>query len=72
MKHARITGTGGYLPQKILTNADLAKMVDTSDEWIRARTGIRERHVAAQGETSCDLAEAASRRAMEAAGIKAA
>ena len=72
MKHARITGTGGYLPQKILTNADLAKMVDTSDEWIRARTGIRERHIAAQGETSCDLAEAAARRAIEAAGIKAA
>lgn len=68
MSYARITGTGGYLPEKVLTNADLEKMVDTSDEWIRSRTGIEERHVAADGETTSDLAEKAARLAMEAAG----
>ncbi len=69
MSYARITGTGSYLPEKILTNADLEKMVDTSDEWIRARTGIEERHVAADGEFTSDLAEQAARNAMDAAGI---
>jgi 3-oxoacyl-[acyl-carrier-protein] synthase-3 len=69
--YARIAGTGSYLPEKILTNADLAKMVDTSDEWIRTRTGISQRHVAADGETTTDLAEHASRRALEAAGVSA-
>ncbi|MCB1865935.1 MAG: ketoacyl-ACP synthase III [Chromatiales bacterium] len=68
--YSRILGTGGYLPERVLTNADLEKMVETSDEWIQERTGIRERHVAADGETTCDLAEHASRRAIEAAGIK--
>ncbi len=71
MNRSRITGTGGYLPQKILSNADLEKMVDTSDEWIISRTGIRERHIAAEGETTCDLAEQAARRAIAAAGIDA-
>jgi 3-oxoacyl-[acyl-carrier-protein] synthase-3 len=66
--YARITGTGGYLPEQIVTNADLEDLVDTSDEWIRERTGIIKRHVAASGETTCDLAEHASRQAMEAAG----
>ena len=70
--HARIAGTGSYLPEKVLTNADLARTVDTSDDWIVARTGIRERHVAAEGETTSDLAYHASIRAMEAAGITAA
>ncbi len=70
MSYARITGTGAYLPEKVLTNADLERMVETSDAWIRERTGIRERHVAADGETTCDLAEAAARRALEAAGIE--
>lgn len=65
--YARITGTGGYLPEKILTNQDLERMVDTSSEWIIDRTGIKERHVAAKGETTCDLAAVAARRAMEAA-----
>ncbi|MCP4408352.1 MAG: ketoacyl-ACP synthase III [Gammaproteobacteria bacterium] len=65
--YARITGTGGYLPEKILTNQDLERMVDTSSEWIIDRTGIKERHVAAKGETTCDLAVIAARRAMEAA-----
>ena len=68
MIYARITGTGGYLPEKVLTNHDLEKLVDTSDEWIRARTGIAQRHIAADGETTCDLAEIATRRALEAAG----
>ncbi|MEJ7808319.1 MAG: beta-ketoacyl-ACP synthase III [Telluria sp.] len=66
---ARIAGTGSYLPEKVLTNDDLSKFVDTSDEWITARTGIRERHVAAEGETTCDLAYHASVRALEAAGV---
>ena len=69
--YARIAGTGSYLPEKVLTNDDLAKLVDTSDEWIAARTGIRERHVAAEGETTSDLAYHASLRAMEAAGVSA-
>ncbi|MBA3486948.1 MAG: ketoacyl-ACP synthase III [Lysobacter sp.] len=68
---SRIAGTGSYLPDKVLTNADLAQLVDTSDEWIVARTGIRERHVAAEGETTSDLAYHASVRAMEAAGVSA-
>lgn len=67
--YSRIIGTGSYLPTKILTNADLEKMVDTSDQWITERTGIRERHIAAEGETTCDLAETAARRAVEAANI---
>ena len=56
MAFARIAGTGSYLPEKVLTNSDLAKLVETSDEWIASRTGIRERHVAAEGETTGDLA----------------
>ncbi|MDX9741896.1 MAG: beta-ketoacyl-ACP synthase III [Gammaproteobacteria bacterium] len=69
--YARIAGTGSYLPEKTLSNGDLEKLVDTSDEWIRDRTGIRVRHIAADGETTCDLAEAAARRAIEAANIAA-
>ncbi|TWI03485.1 3-oxoacyl-[acyl-carrier-protein] synthase-3 [Luteimonas cucumeris] len=69
--YARIAGTGSYLPEKVLTNDDLAKMVDTSDEWIVSRSGIRERHIAADGETTCDLAYHAAVRAMEAAGVSA-
>jgi len=65
---ARITGTGRYLPEKVLTNADLEAMVETSDEWIRERTGIRQRHIVADGEATCDLAERAARSALEAAG----
>ena len=70
--YARIAGTGSYLPEKVLTNDDLAKMVDTSDEWIAARTGIRERHVAAEGQTTSDLGYQAALRALEAAGVAAA
>jgi 3-oxoacyl-[acyl-carrier-protein] synthase-3 len=69
--YSRIAGTGSYLPEKVLTNDDLAKFVDTSDEWITSRTGIRERHVAAEGETTGDLAYHASVRALEAAGVEA-
>ncbi len=69
MSYARITGTGSYLPEKILTNHDLEKMVDTSDEWIRDRTGISERHIAAEDEFTVDLAEHAARNAIDAAGI---
>ena len=66
---ARIIGTGSYLPSHILTNAELAARVDTSDQWIVERTGIRERHIAAEGEYTSDLAAEAARRAMQAAGI---
>lgn len=69
MKNARIIGTGSHLPEKILTNHDLEKMVETSHDWIVERTGISERRIAADGETTCDLAEQAARRAIEAAGI---
>ena len=69
--YSRIAGTGSYLPEKVLTNDDLAKFVDTSDEWIATRTGIRERHIAAEGETTSDLAFHAATRAMEAAGVSA-
>jgi 3-oxoacyl-[acyl-carrier-protein] synthase-3 len=67
--YSRIAGTGSYLPKKIITNHDLEKMVDTTDEWIRTRTGIERRHIAAEGETTVDLAEHAARRALEAAGL---
>jgi 3-oxoacyl-[acyl-carrier-protein] synthase-3 len=69
--YSRIVGTGSYLPEKVLTNADLEKFVETSDEWIRERTGIRQRHVAAEGQTTSDLAVEAAKRAMEAAGVSA-
>lgn len=72
MTHTRIAGTGSYLPEKVLTNADLEKMVDTTEAWITERTGIHKRHIAAENETTCDLAEMAARRAIEAAGIDAA
>jgi 3-oxoacyl-[acyl-carrier-protein] synthase III len=65
--YSKIAGTGGYLPERIMDNAELEQMVDTSDEWIKSRTGIHKRHIAAENETTCDLAEHASRMAMEAA-----
>ena len=68
--HARIIGTGGYLPPKVLTNHDVARMVDTSDDWIVSRTGIRQRHIASDGQVASDLALEASRKALAAAGIK--
>ena len=68
MTYSKITGTGSYLPEKILTNKDMEKLVDTTDEWIRERTGIRQRHIAAEDETTCDLASHAALRAIEMAG----
>ena len=69
MKYSRIIGTGSYLPERVMTNQELESMVDTSDEWIVTRTGIRERRLAAEGETTRDLAYEASVRAMDAAGV---
>lgn len=71
MTYARITGTGGYLPENVMTNDDIAKFVDTNDQWIRERTGIEQRHIVVDGQTTVDLAEAASRLAIEAADIDA-
>ncbi len=68
-KGARITGIGHYLPEKILTNADFEKIVDTSDEWILTRSGIRERHIAADGEVSSDMAFEAAKMALADAGV---
>ena len=71
MIYSRIAGTGGYLPERIMENTELEQMVDTSDEWIKSRTGIHKRHIAAENETTCDLAEHAARLAMEAASVTA-
>jgi 3-oxoacyl-[acyl-carrier-protein] synthase-3 len=68
---ASILGTGSYLPERIMTNAELEKMVDTNDEWIRTRTGIQERRIAGPSETTSDMAAAAARAALENAGIDA-
>ena len=68
--HARVLGTGSYLPSRVVTNADLEKMIDTNDAWIVERTGIRQRHQAAEGELTSDLAQRAAERALEAAGIE--
>jgi 3-oxoacyl-[acyl-carrier-protein] synthase-3 len=68
-RYATLLGTGGYLPETILTNAKIAETVDTSDEWIVERTGIRERRIAAPHETASSMAEIASRRALDAAGL---
>ncbi len=71
MIYSKITGTGGYLPERIMENSELEQMVDTSDEWITSRTGINKRHIAAEDETTCDLAEHAARNAMQAAAVTA-
>ncbi|MCC6531529.1 MAG: ketoacyl-ACP synthase III [Burkholderiales bacterium] len=71
MTHTRIAGTGSYLPARVLSNEELSRTVDTSDEWIVSRTGIRQRHVAAEGELTSDLALNAARQALQAAGIEA-
>ena len=71
MIYSSITGTGGYLPERIMDNAELEQMVDTSDEWIKSRTGVVKRHIAAEDEMTCDLAEHAARMAMEAASVSA-
>jgi 3-oxoacyl-[acyl-carrier-protein] synthase-3 len=69
LRGATIVGTGMYVPERVLTNADLERMVDTSDEWIRDRTGIRERHIAAADQSASDLAVIAAQRALDAAGL---
>ena len=66
-----VQGCGSYLPARLVTNADLAKQMDTSDEWIQQRTGIRQRHISADGELTSHLALKASQRALEHAGLKA-
>ena len=71
MTYARIAGTGSALPERIVTNAELAAKVETSDEWIAERTGIRQRHIAAEGQTTGDLAYAAATAALQAAGVDA-
>ena len=71
MTYSKIAGTGSYLPKKILSNADLEKMIDTTDEWIFSRTGIRQRHIAAKGEHTSDLALEAAKNAIASAGIAA-
>ncbi|MEJ2520692.1 MAG: ketoacyl-ACP synthase III [Desulfuromonadales bacterium] len=71
MIRARITGTGSYTPEKVLTNVDLEEFIETSDDWIRTRTGICERHVAAEGENTSDLATKAAERALAMAGVAA-
>jgi len=71
MTNSRIAGTGSYLPEKVVTNQDLEKSIETSDEWIQERTGICRRHIAADGETCSDMALAATHRAIEMAGIDA-
>lgn len=70
MMYSKIVGTGSYLPEKVLTNADLELMVDTTDAWIQERTGIKKRHIAAEGETTADLGVIAARRAMKMANKK--
>ncbi len=71
MIYSRITGTGGYLPERVVTNKELEKTVDTTDDWIVDRTGIKQRHIAAEDEYTCDLAEKAAINALEMAGLKA-
>ncbi len=72
MKRARIIGTGSYVPERVMTNHDFEKYLDTSDEWIVARTGIRERHIAADGEFTSDMAVNAAKKALEMANVSAA
>lgn len=69
MKYSRIAGTGGYLPEKVLSNLNLEQMVETSDQWILERTGISKRHIMADHETTSTMSEIAARQALEAAGI---
>jgi 3-oxoacyl-[acyl-carrier-protein] synthase-3 len=69
--HSRILGTGAYAPERVLTNSELEKLVDTSDQWITERTGIKQRHIAREDETASDMAVVAARRALEMAGLSA-
>ncbi|OZB15331.1 MAG: 3-oxoacyl-ACP synthase, partial [Hyphomonas sp. 34-62-18] len=69
-KRSFIRGTGSYLPERVLTNDELSTMVETTDSWIQERTGIKKRHIAADGELTSDIAVQAARRALDAAGMK--
>ena len=71
VRRARIVGTGSYLPERVLTNAHLEKMIDTTDEWIVSRTGMKERHIAAEGEAASDMASVAAGHALESCGVEA-
>ncbi|MGD9510673.1 MAG: 3-oxoacyl-ACP synthase, partial [Geminicoccaceae bacterium] len=71
MMRSVVLGVGAYLPARVMSNEELSRTVDTSDEWIRERTGIGQRHLAAEGETTSDLATAASREALARAGVRA-
>ncbi|HEU0225037.1 MAG TPA: 3-oxoacyl-ACP synthase, partial [Steroidobacteraceae bacterium] len=68
-RYSRVAGTGSYLPERVLSNAELERMVETTDEWIRTRTGIERRHIAGPDESSSSLAEHAARRALNSAGL---
>ena len=69
MSYSKIIGTGGYLPERVMLNSELAQMVDTSDEWIQARTGIKQRHIAGENETTCDMSVEAAKSAFQSADI---
>ena len=71
MRKSLLVGQGSYLPERIVTNAELAKFVDTTDDWIVQRTGIHQRHIAADGELTSDLAIAAAEKALVSAGLEA-
>jgi 3-oxoacyl-[acyl-carrier-protein] synthase III len=71
LNYSRIIATGSYLPERVMANAELEQLVDTTDEWIQTRTGIKERHIARDDETTCDMCEQAAKRALETAGIDA-
>ena len=71
MKYSMIAGTGSYLPERVMHNKEFEKLLDTSDEWIRERTGIKRRHIAAEGETTSDMGILAARKAIAAANIEA-
>ncbi len=71
MTWSKIAGTGGYLPERVITNKELEKSLDTSDEWIRERSGIKRRHIAAKNETTSDMGLAAAKKAIDAAEIEA-
>ncbi|MEK9901016.1 MAG: 3-oxoacyl-ACP synthase, partial [Rhodospirillaceae bacterium] len=70
MRRSIVAGTGSYLPERVVSNAELAERIDTSDAWIQERSGIRQRHIVADGEMTSDLATAAAERALAAAGME--
>ena len=69
-RYARITGWGKYVPERVMTNDDLARIVDTSDEWITSRTGIKQRHLRGENDTTSSMGAAAGREALKSAGLR--